>query len=58
MWLGLRSLTGDRTVTEASKETCKEINTDKINFDTGMPERGFRTNMQIDKLSALTELLS
>lgn len=50
-------MTGDKIVTEASKETCKEINTGRINFDIVMPERGLTTNMQIDKLTALTELL-
>ena len=57
MLLGLRSLTRDETVIEASKESCKEINIGRINFDTVMPERGLTTNMQINKSSALTELL-
>lgn len=57
MLLGLRSLTEEKTVTEASKESCKGINIGRINFDTVVPERGLRTNMQIDKSSALTELL-
>lgn len=57
MLLGLRSLTGDETVTEASKETCNYINTGRINFDTVVPERGLMTNMHIDKFNALTELL-
>lgn len=57
MLVGLRFLTGDKKVTEVSTETCKEINTGRINFDTVVPERGFMTNMQIDKSSALTELL-
>lgn len=49
MLLGLRSLTEEKTVTEASKESCKGINIGRINFDTVVPERGLRTNMQIDK---------
>lgn len=57
MLLGLRSLTEEKTVTEASKESCKGINIGRINFDTVVPERGLRTNMQIDKSSALKELL-